>query len=154
MRRGVFISLRIAAILTIVIVTIILWIDSPMAYIKRKTHFQCLLLASERYSFDAIDHGKDYDAFHIFSLSHIDQDRFKQYVSDHHQWNLLPLDNAVLTNRISSIKYNPYMNEMLNVRIGYWFFKDDHELYIYDSSTGILYMRTASCITDYQWKCE
>ncbi len=120
-------------------------IVSPMSYIRSTTGFNCFF-AYEIYSYDAIDHGKDYDNIRIIRLSSLDQHRIYNYLENKKEWNSLPIPDYIRKDRLCSIQYDVNIDQMLRTENGFWFYNEGHQLNIYDIEKGLLYIRKASVI--------
>ena len=138
--------------ISLVIILLIVWLNSSIVYIKKKTGFRCWSFPTRIHSFNAVDHGKDYDSLYVFSLQGIDRARFAEYVGHRPEWRELPLDNSTMNNPLAAKEFSPQVNNMLNVQTGYYYVDTYYELYIYDTVNGVLYIRTASNITDYHYE--
>lgn len=133
----------IAAILLLMAIVL----DSPTVYIHGKTDFWCVSLPAHTYYYDAIDHGKDYDSLHIFSLAQMDVERLSAFAECGEDWKPLPINQNVLRSEISDEKFDSKMKDMRNCQMGYWYIDNKlRDLYVLDLKENRLYIRTASVV--------
>lgn len=123
---------------------IMLFLGSTNAYLQRKVGFSAILPIKSLYSYNAIDHGKDYNALYVYQFTGFDAQRFTNYACDK-QWPQLPISPEVLELRVCEADFDIVMSEMLCVQTGYWYVDDSHRtLCVFDMSEGNIYIRTAS----------
>lgn len=124
--------------------------STPTSYIHRKTEFWCVCFPERIYSYNAIDHGRDYNSLYIFKIKKTDAMRLISFAERNEVWLSLPVSETVLQQNISNIDYDVHMQEMLNVQSGFWYVDDRlHNLFVFDTDTNTLFIRTASVfITD------
>lgn len=148
--RQILITCLVLGIIGVVIVG---WGLSSTQYIYRKTEFFSYFLPKEIYYFDAIGHGKDYDALRIFQLSEYDGKRFLSFSNNREDWNSLPVGRAATNQVLCDIEFDANMRDMLAKEDGYWTISPENKLFcVYDASSRLLYIRTASCLTRYKWE--
>ena len=126
------------------VLLIMLFLSSPNAYLQRKVGFSAILPIKSLYAYNAIDHGKDYNALYVYQFTDYDAQRFTYYACDK-QWSQVPISPEVLELRICEADYDIVMSEMLCVQSGYWYVDDSRRtLCVFDISEGTIYIRTAS----------
>lgn len=130
---------------------IILYYSSPVGYIQRKTGFLSFFPKQINY-FNAIDHGRDYDLLYVYEMNNFDHSRFVTYLNHQKGWSPLPISDVATSDQISDVYFSPYMKDMLETEKGYWFYDAYFDLFVYDSDKRILYIRTASCVTHYNYQ--
>lgn len=131
---------------------VLIWIDSPTMYIYRRTGFMCWMFPKLNYTFNVFDHGKDFDAIHIFTLKEIDSRRFSDYVHQDEDWNPLPIHEDLLASKICNIDFDQHMQDFVYLQEGFWYMdQSKHKLYIFSEVQNILFLRTASSFTGYKW---
>lgn len=136
--------LGILAIGTLIAIVMFL-LNTPTAYIHQKTGFWCVFLPARVYSYNAIDHGRDYNSLYIFKLKGIDAKRLIGFAEKNDDWLSLPVSEEVLQQDIAEIKYDVHMQEMVDVKSGFWYADDFlHDLFVFDTNTNTLFIRTAS----------
>ena len=136
--------LGIGALVTLFAVMMLLF-STPTAYIHRKTGFFCLIPPKRAFSYNAIDHGRDYNSLYIFNLKGADTERFNRFAEENENWRSLPIPDELLQKEIGDIEYDVHMREILNAQSGWWYADEyPHDLFVFDASTNILFIRTAS----------
>ena len=80
---------------------------------------------------------------------------FLNYVRNSAMWSSFPLPQYVLEDALCDPLFDPNMNVMLSNTSGYWYWESrGHEFYVFDEIKGLLYIRSASVITNYQYICN
>ena len=123
---------------------------SPTSYIHQKTGFFCIQMPRRIYNYNAIDHGRDYDSLHVYLLKELDTERLSQFAARSDEWRPLPLPDEVLAQEVCNAEYDAHMPHMLNAQSGWWraggrYGTEEYfDLYVFEDSTNMLFMRTAS----------
>lgn len=132
-------------------ILIIGWAVSPTQYIYKKTKFFSYWFPKEIYDFDAIGHGRDYDAIHIFKLSEFDGNRFFLFLQEKDNWSALPVNIDEKEYELCDVEFDYHIRDMLFAEDGYWTIYPENKLFcVYDSANRLLYIRTASSFIGYK----
>ena len=142
----------ICLVIGILGVAVIGWAASPTQYIYEKTGFLSCWFPKQIYAFDAIGHGHDYDALHVYQLSKLDGKRFHFFLEDKENWETLPVDQNAENSILCDVEFDRNMNDMMSAKDGYWMLSLEHKMFcVYDESCRLLYIRTASSFTGHKW---
>lgn len=145
---------RLASLLTMLLVCgglLLLpaaWLNAPASYLSRHTGYTFLWQVQELHSYDAVDHGRDYNSLRVYRIG-ADAAGFAAYVQEAPDWHPLPLPEELTALSLLDLDFDAYILPMLRAENGAFridYFAEDSScgVILYDTDTQCIYVRTTS----------